>query len=122
MGLIGCLSQAGYRLSMDIRMEANTRVLFLILDGEGNNSKEIRVPNCEGAGIGEKGTLSYYRPMITRHKSSFFRSYHRKTSSLRKRLRASIRKVRLGSEELFQVILFFTSQVCFAIIFFMPSG
>ena len=91
VGLIACLSKEGYRLSMDINMEENTRVFFLIKNMEDNKA-EVRVPNNAGAGLGEKETLSMYRPMLIRHKSSFFRSYRGKTASVRNRIRASLRR------------------------------
>ena len=91
VGLIACLSKEGYKLSMDINMEENTRVFFLIKSMEDNRA-EVRVPNNAGAGLGEKETLSVYRPMLIRHKSSFFRSYHGKTASVRNRIRASLRR------------------------------
>ena len=33
-----------------------------------------------------------YRPLLIRHKSSFFRSYHGKSGSFRQRIRASMRR------------------------------
>ena len=33
----------------------------------------VTVPNNSGAGLGEKETLCVYRPLLLRHKSSFFR-------------------------------------------------
>ena len=45
-----------------------------------------------GAGLGEKETLCVYRPLLIRHKSSFFRSYHGKSGSFRQRIRASMRR------------------------------
>ena len=91
VSMIACLSKAGYKLSMDINMEANTRVFFLTKNLEDTKA-EVRVPNNAGAGLGEKETLSVYRPMLIRHKSSFFRSYHSKTASFRNRIRASLRR------------------------------
>ena len=46
----------------------------------------------QGAGLGEKETLCVYRPLLIRHKSSFFRSYHGKSGSFRQRIRASMRR------------------------------
>ena len=88
------MTRLGYRLSMDITLDiaTNTRVFFLIkvtsliifvLDtiqcplqtgGRGEDSGcLVTVPNNSGAGLGEKETLCVYRPLLLRHKSSFFR-------------------------------------------------
>ena len=91
VSLIACLSKEGYKLSMDINLEPDSRVLFLIKNKE-DAREVVRVPNNAGAGLGEKETLSVYRPMLVRHKSSFFRSYHGKTASIRNRIRASMRR------------------------------
>ena len=59
-------------------------------------------PLIAGAGLGEKETLCVYRPLLIRHKSSFFRSYHGKSGSFRQRIRASMRRralTRSGREE-----------------------
>ena len=43
-----------------------------------------------------------YRPLLIRHKSSFFRSYHGKSGSFRQRIRASMRRralARSGRED-----------------------
>ena len=97
IAIIACLSKEGYKLSMDINMEANTRVFFLIKNLEDNKA-EVRVPNNAGAGLGEKETLSVYRPMLIRHKSSFFRSYHGKTASFRNKIRASLRRKAMSKQ------------------------
>ena len=91
VSLIACLSKEGYKLSMDINLEPDSRVLFLIKKKE-DDREVVRVPNNAGAGLGEKDTLSVYRPILVRHKSSFFRSYHGKTASIRNRIRASMRR------------------------------
>ena len=91
VSLIACLSKEGYKLSMDINLEPDSRVLFLIKNKE-DDREVVRVPNNAGAGLGEKETLSVYRPILVRHKSSFFRSYHGKTVSIRNRIRASMRR------------------------------
>ena len=52
----------------------------------------VTVPNNSGAGLGEKETLCVYRPLLVRHKSSFFRSYHGKSDSFRKKLRQTLRR------------------------------
>ena len=72
-------------------MDRTSRVFFFIKSVDDNKA-EVRVPNNAGAGLGEKDTLSVYRPLLLRHKSSFFRSYNGKTASLRKKVQASLRK------------------------------
>merc|ERR1719219_690879 len=91
LAIIACLTREGYKLSMDINMEAHSRVYFFIRDTE-EQTGEVRIPNMTGAGLGEKDTLSVYRPMIVRSKSSFFRNCHGRTNaSVRKKVRASLR-------------------------------
>ena len=65
LAIIACLTREGYKLSMDINMEADSRVYFFIRDAE-EQTGEVRIPNMTGAGLGEKDTLSVYRPMIIR--------------------------------------------------------
>ena len=89
ISIIACLAQEGYKLSMVINMNTTSRVFFFIKDQE--DSKEVRVLDMAGAGLGSKDTLSIYRPIVSRSKSSFFRSFKRKPS-LSKRIRASLRK------------------------------
>ena len=92
--IIGCVTKLGYRLSMDITLDiaTNTRVFFLIKTTPDDTGCLVTLPNNSGAGLGEKETLCVYRPMLVRHKSSFFRSYHGKTGSFRKRIRSSMRR------------------------------
>ena len=102
--IIGCVTKLGYRLSMDITLDVltNTRVFFLIKTCGDDTGNLVTVPNNSGAGLGEKETLSVYRPLLIRHKSSFFRSYHGKSNSFRQRIRASMRRramMRAGRQE-----------------------
>jgi hypothetical protein len=104
MAIIACLVRERFTLSMTINMDATSRVYFFIRDSEADASRrsEIRMPNmAAGAGLGEKDTLSVYRPILVRSKSSFFRSYHgRSGPSLRRKVISSLRKkvmVRGGS-------------------------
>ena len=92
--IIGCVTKLGYRLSMDITLDVatNTRVFFLIKTCGDATGSLVTVPNNSGAGLGEKETLCVYRPLLVRHKSSFFRSYHGKSGSFRKKLRQTMRK------------------------------
>ena len=92
--IIGCVTKLGYRLSMDITLDiaTNTRVFFLIKTTSDDTGCLVTVPNNSGAGLGEKETLCVYRPLLVRHKSSFFRSYHGKTGSIRKRIQSSMRR------------------------------
>jgi len=92
LAIIACLTREGYKLSMDINMEADSRVYFFIRDTE-EQTGEVRIPNMTGAGLGEKDTLSVYRPMIVKSRSSFFRNCHGRTNaSVRKKVRASLRR------------------------------
>ena len=101
--IIGCVTRLGYRLSMDITLDVatNTRVFFLIKTCGDATGSLVTVPNNSGAGLGEKETLCVYRPLLVRHKSSFFRSYHGKSGSFRKKLRQTVmrRKVARGDTE-----------------------
>jgi hypothetical protein len=103
MAIIACLMRERYTLSMTINMDATCRVFFFIRDpAEGGNSArrrtEVRVPNmAAGAGLGEKDTLSVYRPILIRSKSSFLRSYHgRSGPSMRRKVISSLRKKAVG--------------------------
>ena len=91
ISIIACLSREGYKLSMAINMDTTSKVFFFIRDREESKG-EVRIPNMAGAGLGEKDTLSVYRPMVVRNRSSFFRSYNGKTASVRRRVRQSLRK------------------------------
>ena len=91
ISIIACLSREGYKLSMAINMDTTSKVFFFIRDREESKG-EVRIPNMAGAGLGEKDTLSVYRPMVVRSRSSFFRSYNGKTASVRRKVRASLRK------------------------------
>merc|ERR1711874_610279 len=79
-------------------MEADSRVYFFIRDTE-EQTGEVRIPNMTGAGLGEKDTLSVYRPMIVRSRSSFFRNCQGRTNaSVRKKVRASLRRKAVNRE------------------------
>ena len=91
LSIIACLSREGYKMSMAINMDTTSRVFFFIKDREESKG-EVRIPNMAGAGLGEKDTLAVYRPMIVRSKSSFFRTCNGKTASVRRKVRASLRK------------------------------
>ena len=99
--IIGCVTKLGYRLSMDITLDiaTNTRVFFLIKTCTDDTGCLVTVPNNSGAGLGEKETLCVYRPLLVRHKSSFFKSYHGKSESFRKKLRASMRRKVMARNE-----------------------
>ena len=71
LAIIACLTREGYKLSMDINMEAHSRVFFFIRDTE-EQTGEVRIPNMTGAGLGEKDTLSVYRPMVIRSGAKFY--------------------------------------------------
>lgn len=95
ISIVACLSKQGYTLGMDINMDTTSRVFFFIRS-VNDSTAEVRVPNNAGAGLGEKETLSVYRPLVSRHRSSFFRSYNGK--SLRKKVQASLRRKALARE------------------------
>jgi hypothetical protein len=103
--IIACLTREGYKLSMDINMDTTSRVYFFIRDSE-EQSGEVRVPNMSGAGLGEKDTLSVYRPLVVRSKNSFLRKHPGNLRSLRRKVsqkvRASLRRkavVRQGRQD-----------------------
>ena len=87
--LIACLAEEGYKLSMVISMDTASRVFFFIRGQE--DMQEVRMVERAGAGMGSKDTLSIHRPIVTRSRSSFFRSF-KQSRSLSKRIRASLRK------------------------------
>ena len=91
LSIIACLSREGYKLSMSINMDTFSHVYFFIKDRDESRG-EVRVPNMAGAGLGEKDTLSVYRPMVVRSKSSFFRSYTSRNGTVRRKVRPSLRK------------------------------
>lgn len=91
LSIIACLSREGYKMSMAINMDTTSRVFFFIRDREESKG-EVRIPNMAAVGLGEKDTLAVYRPMIVRSKSSFFRTCNGKTASVRRKVRASLRK------------------------------
>ena len=95
VSIVACLSKAGYKLGMDINMDTHSRVFFFIKSVDSNQA-EVRVPNNAGAGLGEKDTMSVYRPLVRRHRSSFYRSYNGKTASLKKKIQASLRRKALA--------------------------
>ena len=98
ISIVACLSKQGYTLSMDINMDTTSRVFFFIKSME-QSMAEVRVPNNAGAGLGEKETLSVYRPLVLRHRSSFFRSYNGKSMSLRKKVQASLRRKAVARQD-----------------------
>ncbi len=91
LSIIACLSREGYKLSMSINMDTFSHVYFFIKERDEGRG-EVRVPNMAGAGLGEKDTLSVYRPMVVRSKSSFFRSYTSRSGTVRRKVRPSLRK------------------------------
>ena len=100
LAIIACLTREGYKLSMDINMEAHSRVFFFIRDTE-EQTGEVRIPNMTGAGLGGKGNLDVYRPPLVRSKSSFLRNPGnpgRTNASVRKKVRASLRRKAVSRE------------------------
>jgi len=88
MLIIACLTTHGYKLSLDINMNLNSRVFFFIKDSD-NNSDEVLVPDMSRMEIGWET-----RPVIIRSKSSFFRNYHRRKNCAK----PNIRKRSVGEE------------------------
>ena len=80
MSMIACLNKNGYKLSMDITMDATSKVFFFIRDTE-ICSAEVLVPDLAKLGVGD-----YSRPWVVRTRSG-------KTNSMRKRVRGSLRKM-----------------------------
>ena len=92
MSIIACLTKDGYKLSMDINMDASSRVFFFIRDTESTSS-EVLIPDMAKLRVGD-----YSRPTVIRSKSSFFRKHHGRTSSMRKHARGSFRKKAVSQE------------------------
>ena len=69
MSIIACLTKDGYKLSMDITMDATSRVFFFIKDTE-SSCAEVLIPDMAKLGDGD-----YSTPTVIRSKSSFFRHY-----------------------------------------------
>ena len=93
MSIIACLTKEGYKLSMDITMDATSRVFFFIRAAD-SSSGEVLVPDMARLKVGD-----YNRPTVIRSKSSFFRSYNGRTNSMRRRARGSLRKKAVVSRE-----------------------
>ena len=98
VSIVACLSKQGYTLGMDINMDTTSRVFFFI-KSVTDHSAEVRVPNNAGAGLGEKNTLSVYRPLVLRHRSSFFRSYNGKNFALHRKVQASLRRKTMARKD-----------------------
>ena len=89
---IACLASCGYKLSLPISLDISTKIFFFIFD----QSDEVRHQTRDTAGTGLKESLSTYRPIVKRSRSSFFRSFNRR-ESLNKRIRQSLKK-KIGKE------------------------
>ena len=89
MAIIACLTREGYKLSMDITMDATSRVFFFIRDHD-SSSTEVLIPDMAKLSVGD-----YNRPTVVRSKSSFFRNYNGRT---RKRTKGSLRKRTISRE------------------------
>ena len=89
---IACLARCGYKLSLPINMAMNTRMFFFISD----QANEVRQQSRSMAGTGSKDSLSTYRPIIKRSRSSFFRSFNGR-ASLNRRIKRSLKK-KIGKE------------------------
>jgi len=89
MAIIASLTREGYKLSMDITMDATSRVFFFIRDHD-SSSTEVLIPDMAKLSVGD-----YNRPTVVRSKSSFFRNYNGRT---RKRTKGSLRKRTISRE------------------------
>jgi hypothetical protein len=92
MCLIASLIKEGYKVCMDVNIDATSRVFFFIKKSE-DTSPEVLVPDMQGISIGKSN-----RPKVLRSKSSFFRSYAGRGNSMKKRVRVNVRK-RVEEEE-----------------------
>ena len=97
ISIIACLAKFGYKLSIPINWDMFTRMFFFIMDMD--DSKEVRQQSKSMAGVGSKDSLTIYRPIIKRSRSSFFRSFdnraelkRRITTSLQKKIRTESKK------------------------------
>jgi len=88
MCLIACLLKEGYKLCMDVNIDASSRVFFFIKKTE-DLFGEVLVPDMAGISINKEN-----RPVVLRSKSSFFRTYKGKgrNLSMKKRIRESMRR------------------------------
>ena len=96
MSIIACLTREGFKLSMDITMDATSRVFFFIRDNSDPSHGEVRVPTFAGFGLGEKDGMSVHRPIVVRSKSSFFRSY--RSTTVKNRIKKSFRRKAINNE------------------------
>ena len=92
MSIIACLTNDGYKLSLDISMEATSRVFFFIRDTE-SSSAEVLIPDMAKLGVGD-----YSTPTVIRSKSSFFRNHKGRTTPMRRNARGSFHKKTLTRE------------------------
>ena len=91
--IIACLIRQGYRLSIPFTWDTITKMFFFVLEQE---NKDVRQLSKAMVGVGSKDSLSIYRPIIKRSKSSFFRSFNSKTE-LNRRLKNKLKK-QIGKE------------------------
>ena len=89
LSIIACLTKFGYKLSIPTKWDMFTRMFFFILDME--DSKEVRQQSKALAGVGSKDSLTTYRPIIKRSRSSFFRSFDNR-AELNRRIASSLKK------------------------------
>ena len=75
MSIIACLTNDGFKLSLDISMDATSRVFFFIRDTE---SITALIPDMAKLGVGD-----YSTPTVIRYMSSFFRNYKGRTTPMR---------------------------------------
>ena len=89
ISIVACLARAQYKLQISIQMDASTTVFFFIKD---TGARDVRLPTFCGVGRGEKNGLYVYRPMLTRTKTSFFRSRYKAIKSVITALKQCLHK------------------------------
>ena len=86
VSILACLTRAGYRLSMDMNINTDTRVLFFISD-PGHSSDKVLIPDLA------RGDDHHHQPTTIRSKTSFFQAYAGRSSQVRRARNTSRRDV-----------------------------
>jgi len=91
LSIIAVLAKNGFKLSMPISLEHGSRVYFFIHDPE-ETSDQVKIPTFSKAVLGGKDQQSVCQPMVTKRKTSFFNGCSERSSSVKNRIRASLRR------------------------------
>ena len=75
VSILACLTRAGYRLSIDMNINTDTRILFFISD-PGQSSDQVIIPDL--------ARDDDHHPTTIRSKTSFFQAYAGRTSQVRR--------------------------------------